>query len=286
MRTTLITLILAMASAVAAAQTTEGAREPADGRSWFDDLADFWGYAPVEEVREREAAVEEREAAVEKHAARLRTHETAVGRREAAVSQREEDVISGLRRLRQREAAVSRLEEDATLKKDEGVRIAWASVILGGGLGAWSLWKRTRRCGASSGGTRANPTRHSFGGWRKRRGWRHRRGRIWLVSTGPGRTRRRRTRSGSRLDCGFLSYSVRGSVPRAQFAGPALHAGFVVRNGQPAFPPFRRAADGVIWSTRLFRPVLLSVVEQCLSREFFRRVVEAGEEKIPRLALS
>ena len=47
MRTTLITQILAMASAVAAAQTTEGAREPADGRSWFDDLADFWGYAPA-----------------------------------------------------------------------------------------------------------------------------------------------------------------------------------------------------------------------------------------------
>ena len=59
-------------------------------------------------------------------------------------------------------------------------------------------WKRTRRCGASSGGTRANPTRRSCGVWRRRRGWRHRRGRIWLVSTGPGRTRRCRTRSGNR----------------------------------------------------------------------------------------
>ena len=83
MRATLITLMLAMASAVAAAQ----------GGSWFDDLTDFWGYAPIEEVREREAAVEEREAAVEKHAARLRTREMAVGRREAAISQREKDAI-------------------------------------------------------------------------------------------------------------------------------------------------------------------------------------------------
>ena len=58
-------------------------------------------------------------------------------------------------------------------------------------------WKRTRRCGASSGGTRENRTRRSFGGWRKRPGWRRRRGRTWLGSTGLGRTGRRRTRSGS-----------------------------------------------------------------------------------------
>ena len=43
-----------------------------------------------------------------------------------------------------------------------------------------------------------NPTRRSFGGWRRRPGWRRRRGRIWLGSTGLGRTRRRRTRSGNR----------------------------------------------------------------------------------------
>ena len=53
-------------------------------------------------------------------------------------------------------------------------------------------WKRTRRCGASSGGTRGNPTTRSFSGWRKRPGWRRRRGPSWLGSTGLGRTRRRR----------------------------------------------------------------------------------------------
>ena len=106
MRTTLITLMLAMASAVAAAQ----------GGSWFDDFAAFWGYAPIEEVREREAAVDEREAAVEKHAARFRTREMAVGRREAAISQR---------------------EKDATLKM---VRDVGAGVILGGVLLWCLLW--------------------------------------------------------------------------------------------------------------------------------------------------
>ena len=45
---------------------------------------------------------------------------------------------------------------------------------------------------------RENPTRRSFGGWRRRPGWRRQRGRIWLGSTGLGRTRRRRTRSGNR----------------------------------------------------------------------------------------
>ena len=51
-------------------------------------------------------------------------------------------------------------------------------------------WKRTRRCGASSGGTRANPTRRSCGVWRRRPGWRHRRGRIWLGSTGRGKNKK------------------------------------------------------------------------------------------------
>ena len=78
-------------------------------------------------------------------------------------------------------------------------RVSAAGLVQGKtvGVDATTL-KRTQRCGASSVGTRANPTRRSFGGWRKRLGWRPRHTRIWLGSTGLGRTRRRRTRIGNR----------------------------------------------------------------------------------------
>ena len=58
-------------------------------------------------------------------------------------------------------------------------------------------WKRTRRCGASSGGIPGNRTRRSCVSWRRHRGLRRRRERSWRGLTGPGRTGRRRTRSGS-----------------------------------------------------------------------------------------
>ena len=79
-------------------------------------------------------------------------------------------------------------------------RLADAGLVRGKtvGLDATTLEANAAMRSIERRRTRANPTRHSFGGWRKRRGWRHRRGRIWLVSTGPGRTRRRRTRSGNR----------------------------------------------------------------------------------------
>ena len=58
-------------------------------------------------------------------------------------------------------------------------------------------WKRTRRCGASSGGIPGNLTRRSCVSWRRHRGLRRRRERSSRGLTGLGRTGRRRTRSGS-----------------------------------------------------------------------------------------
>ena len=58
-------------------------------------------------------------------------------------------------------------------------------------------WKRTRRCGASSGGIPGNLTRRSCVSWRRHRGLRRRRERSWRGLTGLGRTGRRRTKRGS-----------------------------------------------------------------------------------------
>ena len=141
MRMTLIALMLTVASAAAAAQTTEDAP---DGRSWlevgqlFDEYAELFGYAPVDEVREREAALKEAEGGLEERTGAVQADERAVGRREAAVSQRERDV---LRRLQEAEAAVSEREEDAARIEDESIGIAWTAVILGAAVAAWSLWR-------------------------------------------------------------------------------------------------------------------------------------------------
>ena len=49
-------------------------------------------------------------------------------------------------------------------------RLSAAGLVRGNPVGIDATTLRSaRRCGASSGGTRANPTRRSFGGWRKRR---------------------------------------------------------------------------------------------------------------------
>ena len=59
-------------------------------------------------------------------------------------------------------------------------------------------WKRTRRCGASSGGIPGNRTRRSCVSWRRHRGLRRRRERSWRGLTGLGRTGRRPKRGSLR----------------------------------------------------------------------------------------
>ena len=175
MRTILIALMLAVASAAAAAQTAEGpADRPGLLSRWVEEITDG-------RLERREAAVEEREAALEDRQAGLEEREAAVQKREEAVRQQEEtnrrrtrglryqaDALRGAEEtrtaefqeqtdvltaefqeqadaLREREA---QLEEDVTnalleaeqvLERSSG--IAWAAVILGGGVGFWSLWR-------------------------------------------------------------------------------------------------------------------------------------------------
>ena len=179
MRTILIALMLAVASAAAAAQTAEGpADRPGLLSRWVEEITDG-------RLERREAAVEEREAALEDRQAGLEEREAAVQKREEAVRQQEEtnrrrtralryqaDALRGAEEtrtaefqeqtdaltaefqeqfqeqadaLREREA---QLEEDVTnaLLEAEQVRerssgIAWAAVILGCGVGFWSLWR-------------------------------------------------------------------------------------------------------------------------------------------------
>ena len=155
MRMTLIALMLTVASAAAAAQTTEDAP---DGRSWleigqlFDEFAELFGYAPVGDVREREAALNEAEAALEERTTTVQAEERAVRRRraavqaderaaaqhEAALAQRERDALS---QRQEAEAAVSEREKEAAQIEAESRGIAWAAVILGAAVAGWSLWR-------------------------------------------------------------------------------------------------------------------------------------------------
>ena len=152
---TLIALMVTVASAAAAAQTTEDAP---DGRSWLEigqlleEFAELFGYAPVDDVREREAALNKAEAALEERATAVQADERAVRRRradvqaderavaqhEAALAQRERDALS---QRQEAEAAVSEREKEAAQIEAESRGIAWATVILGAAVAAWSLWR-------------------------------------------------------------------------------------------------------------------------------------------------
>ena len=141
MRTIVIALMLVVASAAAEAQTTEGARQPTYDRGLFERTARFHNWAPVGEVREREAALEEATAALADRTVAVEEVERAVGRRETAVSQREREVSQREDDAVSAEAAVSQGEKEAARIKDRSIGIAWTAVILGAGLGAWSLWR-------------------------------------------------------------------------------------------------------------------------------------------------
>ena len=69
-------------------------------------------------------------------------------------------------------------------------------------------------------GHRGNRTRRSCGGWRRHRGLRRQRARSWRGSTGPGRTRRRRTSTRIQVDpvLGLVAKCVRPSFIFAIFA--------------------------------------------------------------------
>ena len=143
MRMTLLALMLTVASAGVAAQTAEDAP---DGRSWleigqlFDEFAELFGYAPVDEVREREAALKEAEAALEERTTIVQTEERAVRRRRAAVQADERAVAQHEAAVAQREAVVSEREKEAAQIEAESRGIAWTAVILGAAGAAWSLW--------------------------------------------------------------------------------------------------------------------------------------------------
>ena len=78
----------------------------------------------------------------------------------------------------------------------------------------------------------------------------------------------------------FADLRVRVLRMHPVVVGPLLRALPV----QPVQLGARRRGD--VRRGRLLRPVLLSVVEQCRSREFLRRVIEASEKNLPWLALS
>ena len=138
---TLSALMVTVASAVAAAQTTE---DVPDGRSWleigqlFDEFAELFGYAPVDDVREREAALNKTEAALKERATTVQADERAVAQHEAALAQRERDALS---QRQEAEAAVSEREREAAQIEAESRGTAWAAVILGAAVAAWSLWR-------------------------------------------------------------------------------------------------------------------------------------------------
>ncbi len=166
MRTIGITLMLAVASAGTAAQTTEGAAQPSYDGELFRRTARFHNWAPVGEIREREAAIKEAEAELEAERTAVAEREEEVLKDEAAVAQRERDVLRDETAVAQRErdvlnredavseheekvlkdeAAVSELKEaalrEASQIRDRSVGIAWTAVVLGGGVGFWSVWR-------------------------------------------------------------------------------------------------------------------------------------------------
>ena len=152
MRMALNAVILTAASVAATAQTTEGTLEPAERSWWSERLERLSGWAPNEAlhdleraVREREAALEDREAELEDREATVQKQEEAVRRHEKINRRRTTVLRHQADALRQRGA---QLEEDVTkaLLEAEQIRerslgIAWAAIILGAGLGAWSLWR-------------------------------------------------------------------------------------------------------------------------------------------------
>ena len=115
----------------------------------------MFGYASIEAVQDREAAVKEREAAlddreaaVKERAARLEEGEAAVEQlmaeaqeREAGAEIQSQQAAAALEAAREESANVQRREQAISQLRDESRAIVWAAAILAAGVAAWSLWR-------------------------------------------------------------------------------------------------------------------------------------------------
>ena len=149
MRTILIALTVALASVGAAAQTTEGAAEPTEQRTWSERISGWIqrisGWAPTGEVRELEAELVELTIALEQREDAVQRGEEAVRQQAARNRRRGAELRDQAAALQQREEQVEKDTTNALLQveqiRNRSVGIAWTAVVLGGGLGFWSLWR-------------------------------------------------------------------------------------------------------------------------------------------------